>query len=83
MASTRNGLVLCKLYINPKMGKDNILQKMQGVRKDVEKCFEILQFWFSIIQNPCKLWQMNTIYKIMIACTHDYIHVYDNWIWEG
>ncbi len=36
--------------------------------KDVESCLGILQSQFATIQNPCKLWQMDTIYQIMIIC---------------
>ncbi len=34
----------------------------------MESCFGILQSQFATIQNPCKLWQMDTIYEIMIVC---------------
>ncbi len=27
----------------------------------------MLQAHFTIIQNPCKLWQMDTIYEVMVA----------------
>jgi hypothetical protein len=47
----------------PQDAKKQHFAKMQGVKKGVETCFEILQS-----QNPCKLWQMDTIYKTMIAC---------------
>jgi hypothetical protein len=40
--------------------------KMQeSARKDIERCFGILQFRFAIIQNPCRLWQMDVIYELM------------------
>jgi hypothetical protein len=40
----------------------------EDVRKDVERCFWTLQPHFAIIHNHCKLWHMETIYKIMVAC---------------
>jgi hypothetical protein len=40
----------------------------EGVKKDVERCFEVLQAHFAIIQNPCRLWQMHTIYEVMVIC---------------
>jgi hypothetical protein len=43
--------------------KKKKIAKMQGVKKDVERCFGFLQS-----QNLCKLWQIDAIYKIMIAC---------------
>jgi hypothetical protein len=42
----------------------NILQRCK-VKKDVKRCLKVLQFPFAIIQNPCILWQMDAIYKIM------------------
>ncbi len=38
------------------------------MKKDVERCFEVLQAYFAIIQNPCRLWQMDTIYEMMVIC---------------
>jgi hypothetical protein len=40
----------------------------ESARKDIERCFEILQFRFAIIQNPCRLWQMDVIYELMTCC---------------
>lgn len=30
-------------------------------------CFKVLQSQFTIVQNPCKLWQIDTISEIIIA----------------
>jgi hypothetical protein len=38
------------------------------VKKDVERCFEVLQARFAIIQNPYRLWKMDTIYEVMVIC---------------
>jgi hypothetical protein len=38
------------------------------MKKDnINKCFKVLQAHFAIIQNPCRLWQMDTIYEVMVA----------------
>ncbi len=37
------------------------------MKKDINKCFNVLQVRFAIIQNPCRLWQMDTIYEVMVA----------------
>jgi hypothetical protein len=43
--------------------------KMQeSARKDIERCFGILQFRFAIIQNPHRLWQMDVIYDLVMCC---------------
>lgn len=31
-------------------------------------CFKLLQSQLAIVQNPCKLWQIDTMYEIIIAC---------------
>lgn len=31
-------------------------------------CFKVLRSQFAIVQNPCKLWQIDTISEIIIAC---------------
>jgi len=35
--------------------------------KDIERCFDVLQAHFVIIQSPCRLWQMDTIYEVMVV----------------
>jgi hypothetical protein len=39
------------------------------VKKGVERCFNTLKVHFAIIQNPCRLWQIDIIYEMMVACT--------------
>lgn len=41
---------------------------MKGARNNVKRYLKILQPWFAIIQNLCRIWQMDIINKIMIAC---------------
>jgi hypothetical protein len=40
----------------------------EACRKDVERCFGVLQSRFAIIQNPSRHWSQDTISDIMIAC---------------
>jgi hypothetical protein len=40
----------------------------ESARKDIERCFGILQFRFAIIQNPHRLWQMDVIYDLVMCC---------------
>jgi hypothetical protein len=56
MAFTHNGLALCKPYTNFKMQKNKITNIQEGIRKDLEWCFVVLQVHFGIIQNPSRLW---------------------------
>lgn len=43
-------------------------EKHEEARRDVEKCFGVLQSRFAIIQNPCRQWHMDTVKDIMRAC---------------
>ena len=38
------------------------------MRKDVERCFGVLQARFAILQNPSRFWSMDVITNIMFAC---------------
>jgi len=38
------------------------------VRKDVERCFGVLQARFTIIRNLCKFWSMKVIANVMFMC---------------
>ena len=40
----------------------------EATRKDVERCFGVLQARFAIIANPCRQWDTNTMQDIMQAC---------------
>jgi hypothetical protein len=42
----------------------------ERARKDVEWCFGVLQAHFGIIPNMYRLWQIYTIYEIMIVCVN-------------
>jgi hypothetical protein len=43
-------------------------KRQEACRKDVERCFGVLQARFAIIRNPCRQWSMDTISDIMFAC---------------
>jgi hypothetical protein len=54
---------------NPEDEKKKHFAKRQEVcRKDVERCFGVLQARFAIIRNPCRQWRMQGISDIMFAC---------------
>jgi hypothetical protein len=43
-------------------------KRQEAVRKDVERCFGVLQARFAILRNPCRQWTMEVISNIMFAC---------------
>jgi hypothetical protein len=43
-------------------------ERQEAVRKDVERCFGVLQGRFAIVKNPCRQWSMDVISDIMFAC---------------
>ena len=43
-------------------------ERQEAVRKDVERCFGVLQARFAILQNPSRFWSMDVITDIMFAC---------------
>ncbi|KAL3636538.1 hypothetical protein CASFOL_018837 [Castilleja foliolosa] len=43
-------------------------QHQEGVRKDVERAFGVLQARFAFIRRPCLVWEKNLMAKIMMAC---------------
>jgi hypothetical protein len=48
--------------------RKHFAKRQEACRKDVERCFGVLQARFSIIRNPCRQWSMDTISDIMFAC---------------
>jgi hypothetical protein len=48
--------------------KKHFASRQEACRKDVERCFGVLQARFAIIRNPCRQWSMNIIADIMFAC---------------
>ena len=54
---------------DPQGEKRQYYAKMQeAARKDVERCFGVLQSRWGIIQNPSRQWDLNTIKDILMAC---------------
>ena len=43
-------------------------QRQESRRKDIERCFGILQQRWHILTRPCRFWRPNNIDKIMTAC---------------
>jgi hypothetical protein len=43
-------------------------KRQEAVRKDVERCFGVLQARFAIIRNPCRFWSMEVIRDVMFTC---------------
>ncbi|XP_055590338.1 uncharacterized protein LOC129752840 [Uranotaenia lowii] len=61
--------VFVKTVKAPKTAKQVLFAKHQeGVRKDVERCFGILQGVWRILQVPCRLWDRKTMSQIMETC---------------
>lgn len=48
--------------------RKHFASRQEACRKDVERCFGVLQARFAIIRNPCWQWSMETIADIMFAC---------------
>jgi hypothetical protein len=49
--------------------RQHFVKIQEGVKKDVlRRFFGILQACFAIIQNSCRLWQIDTNYELMFAC---------------
>ena len=53
----------------PQIPEDELFTKAQeGVRKDVERAFGVLQARFAIIQQPALAWDEKILWNIMMAC---------------
>jgi hypothetical protein len=61
--------VFVKTIGNPTNEKEALYAKMQeGARKDVERCFGVLQGRFAILANPARLWGQGTLQDVWYAC---------------
>ena len=61
--------IFVKTFAQPQDQKRAHFSKMQeGARKDVERCFGVLQARFQILKKPSKYWNHLTMSKIMKAC---------------
>ena len=68
MEFIRSGHVLFKAFMNLKTKKMTYFaERQEAVRKDVERCFDILQARFVILQNLSRCWSMDIIINIMFA----------------
>ena len=63
---------------NPK--ETHFAQRQEATRKDVERCFGVLQARFDIIKQPCRLWDKGSLELIMKTCVilHNLILTYEN-----
>lgn len=53
----------------PQTEKHKVFAKQQeGVRKDVERAFGVLQSRFTIVRHPARLWKRKSVGRIMLAC---------------
>jgi hypothetical protein len=43
-------------------------ERQEGARKDVERAFGVLQARFAILRSPARMWQVQSLAKIMYAC---------------
>ena len=65
----------------PANAKESMFAKRQeAVRKDVERCFGVLQARFDIIKKPSRLWYKDSLELIMKTCVilHNLILTYEN-----
>ena len=58
----------------------NHSKAQEAARKDIERCFGVLQQRFRILALPCKLWSKTAIHDVMTACLilHNMI-IEDEW----
>ena len=69
MAFIPNGVALYNPFMHLRERCTKHFTKIQeGVRKDVERAFGILQAWWGIIKNLICVWDLETITNIMMAC---------------
>jgi hypothetical protein len=48
--------------------RKHFAEVQEATRKDIERCFGVLQARFQIVKNPCRQWDMDTMDDIMLAC---------------
>ena len=59
--------VFVQIIYDPR-GRQYYAKMQEAARKDVERCFGVLQSRWKIIQNPSYQWDLNTIEEILMAC---------------
>jgi hypothetical protein len=61
--------VFMKTISQPRGRKEQHYAMMQeATRKDIERCFGVLQARFRIITQPCKLWSASAMHTVIMAC---------------
>jgi hypothetical protein len=70
MAFILNGVALSNPYRTPRTKKkeSNFSRALESARKDVERCFGVMQARWNIITQPCRLWNTSVISDVMYAC---------------
>jgi hypothetical protein len=56
------------IHLPPDEKQSHFAERQEAVRKDVERCFGVLQARFAIIWNPSRHWSMEVISNIMFTC---------------
>lgn len=58
-----------KTITNPQNAKQKYFAECQeSARKDVERCFGILQSCWQILVHPCRIWDEESIRNIILTC---------------
>uniref|UniRef100_R7WDK4 Uncharacterized protein n=1 Tax=Aegilops tauschii TaxID=37682 RepID=R7WDK4_AEGTA len=45
--------------------RSHFIQRQEGVRKDVERVFGVLQACFTVVRGPAKIWDPETLWEVM------------------
>jgi hypothetical protein len=56
------------IHLAPDEKRAYFSERQEAVRKDVERCFRVLQSCFAIVRNPSRHWTMPVINDIMHTC---------------
>jgi hypothetical protein len=56
------------IHLPPDKKRAYFSSRQEAVRKDVERCFGVLQARFAIIKNPSRHWNVDFISNIMFTC---------------
>lgn len=61
--------IFMKTITHPQTAKDKLYAKSQeSLRKDVERCFGILQACWQILVNPCRLYDEASLKDVITTC---------------
>jgi hypothetical protein len=61
------GCFVQSIHMLPDAKRGHFAERQEAVRKDVERCFGVLQARFAILKNPCRQWSMEVINDIIFA----------------